>query len=57
MSLRIFLKNAEGKPCCPTHVLLGAPVVLTYIEQASGERQERWRCPVDDEELVASDGR
>lgn len=56
MTLRAWIKNAEGKPSCPVHLLTpdgGTPVILTYIEQASGERMvERWRCPVDDEEYV-----
>ena len=48
MSLHTWITNDTGKPICPTH---GA--VLTYIEQASGERRERWLCPVDEEEFEA----
>lgn len=62
MTLRMWIKNAEGKPCCPTHITEGMsngtvsltkPVILTYIEQASGAVKERWVCPVDREEFQA----
>lgn len=64
MTLRAWIKNAAGKPCCPTHFVEGMsngpvslvkPVVLTYIEQAEGALKERWVCPVDREEFLAEE--
>lgn len=44
----------DGHPCCPAHrTEQGEPVRLTYVQLASGERREYWRCPVDDEEFLS----
>ena len=50
--IQTWIRDNTGHPACPcpTHVLMGAPVRLTYIEQASGERKERWKCPIGNEE-------